>query len=944
MSYIGLNPQTQLLNTSSQNFSGNGVATQFTLSRNVASASDLDVIIGTTAQRPFIDYTAGNVELLFTSAPGAGSNNITVTYRAGALNSLNLTATAFPAGTVGAPGVYSLAANNSGIYWANATSVSVSVAGTERATFNSTAASTSNVTGALTVSGGIGATGNLNTSGLVRFTNTTDSTSISSGALIASGGVGIQGNLNVGQNITCVGDFTVNGTFTTTGTDSLDVTDPFIFLANANPGDTYDTGVVAEYYDGTNTRYTGYFRDITDNRYKLFANLLTRPTSTVDTTDPSFAFAPFVAANISATGNVSGTYLLGNAAFVTGISVSTPNAIVNTNSTMIIPASNGNIIGNVNSNTITTIAATGLFVTGLISATGNVIATGNVNSGNVTTGGLISATGNVTSAANVSGANVISGAEVIASTNVSAIANVIGGNVTTAGVVSATGNVISGNLNAAGLSLSSNVVSALNSTSNITTTANISGGNVISTLVGSVAFGAGTINGTGNITGGNIIFGSGNVTGTGNVIAGNIVFGSGQITGTGNINTANVSIVGGAGTISVLGNITGGNIMGGANVNATTHTGTTVDVTGNITGGNLNAAGLSLSSNVVSALNSTSGITTTANITGGNIVTGGEVSALTNISAAGNVIAGNVTTGGLVTATGNVTGGNILTSGIVSAAGNITSLGNVAAGFVVATTGVTAGSSGVSATGNITGGNLLTSGVTSSAGNITSSANISGGNLLGAGLSLSSNVISVLNTTSNITTTANITGGNVQFGAGIVSGTGNILGGNLNIGTGSATLGSIINANANGIGNIGSASLYFNTVFAKATSAQYADLAEWYEADADYEPGTVLVFGGDQEVTIAVGINDVRVAGVVSTNPAHIMNSGLKAPHVAAVALTGRVPTLVVGEIKKGDMMVTAGGGRAQACAEPRIGSVIGKALQDHPGGQGTIEIVVGRM
>jgi hypothetical protein len=209
---------------------------------------------------------------------------------------------------------------------------------------------------------------------------------------------------------------------------------------------------------------------------------------------------------------------------------------------------------------------------------------------------------------------------------------------------------------------------------------------------------------------------------------------------------------------------------------------------------------------------------------------------------------------------------------------------------------------------------------------------------------LSSNVISVLNTTSNITTTANITGGNVQFGAGIVSGTGNILGGNLNIGTGSATLGSIINANANGIGNIGSASLYFNTVFAKATSAQYADLAEWYEADADYEPGTVLVFGGDQEVTIAVGINDVRVAGVVSTNPAHIMNSGLKAPHVAAVALTGRVPTLVVGEIKKGDMMVTAGGGRAQACAEPRIGSVIGKALQDHPGGQGTIEIVVGRM
>jgi hypothetical protein len=154
----------------------------------------------------------------------------------------------------------------------------------------------------------------------------------------------------------------------------------------------------------------------------------------------------------------------------------------------------------------------------------------------------------------------------------------------------------------------------------------------------------------------------------------------------------------------------------------------------------------------------------------------------------------------------------------------------------------------------------------------------------------------------------------------------------------------INNGGANGTGNIGTSTSVFNTVFAKATSAQYADLAEWYAADADYSPGTVLVFGGSREVTQAVGINDVRVAGVVSTNPAHIMNSGLKSEHTAAVALTGRVPTLIVGAVKKGDMMVTAGGGRAQACAEPRMGSVIGKALQDHPGGQGTIEIVVGRL
>jgi hypothetical protein len=171
-----------------------------------------------------------------------------------------------------------------------------------------------------------------------------------------------------------------------------------------------------------------------------------------------------------------------------------------------------------------------------------------------------------------------------------------------------------------------------------------------------------------------------------------------------------------------------------------------------------------------------------------------------------------------------------------------------------------------------------------------------------------------------------------------------ITGTSLTVSTGNITLGNIVNAGANLSGNIGSATGYFNTVFAKATSAQYADLAEWYEADADYEPGTVLVFGGDKEVTQAVGIGNVRVAGVVSTNPAHIMNAGLEAKHTAAVALTGRVPTLVIGTVKKGDMMVTGGGGRATACAEPRMGAVIGKALQDHPGGQGVIEIVVGRL
>jgi hypothetical protein len=106
----------------------------------------------------------------------------------------------------------------------------------------------------------------------------------------------------------------------------------------------------------------------------------------------------------------------------------------------------------------------------------------------------------------------------------------------------------------------------------------------------------------------------------------------------------------------------------------------------------------------------------------------------------------------------------------------------------------------------------------------------------------------------------------------------------------------------------------------------------------------VLTFGGDQEVTLATESSDVRVAGVVSTNPAHVMNAGLDVEHVAVVALTGRVPTSVVGTVRKGDMMVSAGNGVAQACATPAMGTVIGKALENFTGESGVIEIVVGRL
>jgi len=143
--------------------------------------------------------------------------------------------------------------------------------------------------------------------------------------------------------------------------------------------------------------------------------------------------------------------------------------------------------------------------------------------------------------------------------------------------------------------------------------------------------------------------------------------------------------------------------------------------------------------------------------------------------------------------------------------------------------------------------------------------------------------------------------------------------------------------------DIGSSSKKYNLVYAKATSAQYADLAEVYETDAEYEVGTVVVFGGDKEVTISTEGNDPRVAGVISGKPAYLMNSDSAGQ---PVALIGKVPCKVIGHIVKGDMLSTdpANSGVAKKTHDPQVGEVIGKALENYDSQEiGTINIVVGR-
>ena len=142
-----------------------------------------------------------------------------------------------------------------------------------------------------------------------------------------------------------------------------------------------------------------------------------------------------------------------------------------------------------------------------------------------------------------------------------------------------------------------------------------------------------------------------------------------------------------------------------------------------------------------------------------------------------------------------------------------------------------------------------------------------------------------------------------------------------------------------------SGDLYANLFQGTATSARYADLAEYYTTDQEYAPGTVLVFGGTAETTTTNVFSDVRLAGVVSTAPGYIMNSELAGTR-ACIALQGRVPCNVVGQVKKGDMLTTAGiPGHAAKAMDPRVGTIIGKALEDKDYSEaGVIEVAVGRV
>ena len=604
-----------------------------------------------------------------------------------------------------------------------------------------------------------------------------------------------------------------------------------------------------------------------------------------------FANTGVYVSRLIATGNIStGNYILGNGAFLSGL----PATYSNANVADFLPVYSGNIAA-------AYVSVSGNVVGGNILTLGNVSAQGTINAtGNIVTNGYFVGTfvGNVTGNFVVPGSNT----QVIFNTsgNADAVAGMTynkGSNTfSVLGVISAQSNVVGGNLLTAGL---------ISATSTVTSAATITGGNLAT---------GGTVSASGNITGANLLT-AGIVSATTTITGGNLATG-GTISASSNITGGNLIT---SGLISAAANIYSNatihvlnDIDAGGNIAATNYTGTLVSVVGNITGANIFASIVSASGNITGNYFQGNGACLTGVITSVTKIINGTSNV--NIpSTDGNIIvsvANNynivtfTTTGivanGIISVTGNVTSGNLSTVGLISLTGNIYA-GNV----------INAGSSSI--TGNVTVGNILTGGLISAAGNITS-GNITSGNI-----------------------TANVYGTTI-------SASGNITGGNLSVGTGNITVGNIVNSGSNATGNIGSSSTYFNTVFATATTALYADLAECYLGDAYYVPGTVVSFGGPEEITFCDVDQDPAVAGVVSTKPAYSMNNGLTGEHVVSVALMGRVPCEVQGPVAKGALMVSAGNGRARSQLNPAAGTIIGKALESFDGDVGTIEIVVGRV
>ena len=755
------------------------------------------------------------------------------------------------------------------------------------------------------------------------------STTTTSGAVIVTGGVGISGALNVGANVTVTGNV----------------------LPAANV--TYNLGSP-------------------DRRWKdlfLAGNTINLNGATISAVNGAITFQNSLGGSFSVTGSAGGqsTGTFGNLIANSGVASTTTStgALTVTGGAGISGALN---VGGTSSYTGS--ATFGSTLTG----SGNIVAASGTASTSTTSGALVVVGGaGISGALNVGGTSSHTGAATFASTitasgNIVAVSGTASTNTTSGALVVVGGAGISGAVYVGGaLSVTGDATVTGNLTVNGTTT-NINTTNLVvedknivladvSGPTDLTADGAGiTVKGTTDKTLNwvdatdawtssedfNLL------TGKQYEINGTAVL-TATTLGSGVVNSSLTSL----GTITAL---------------VATNSSTTTAVATNFSSGNIVAtsatsgtwstANVSLYESVTATTTNATFYPILADKTAGN--TGGfSAATLTHNPSTGNLTA----TGYVGNHWGPVAATTANVSSTLSVTGTSTFTGetNHAAGITASTVSAgTIGNSGATLTGtlntaaqtNITSVGTLTSLTTSGNLSVPAASLITGGNIrLGdwpgntnytsvqqAGMSGSEYGLLMGKTDKN-TYISSWAGGAVN-----IRGGGNSTAYQITVGTSAITITGTLTPAANLTYDLGSTTAWWNNVYGVSVQAKYADLAERYEADQGYANGTVVVFGGEKEITVTSQDHDPRVAGVISTNPAYLMNA---ANPGLPVALQGRVPCQVKGPVSKGDVLVTSAiPGVAERIDNSKFlpGCVVGKALESiNTNSIQTIEVVVGR-
>ena len=877
--------------------------------------------------------------------------------------------------------------NSNVIVLANS-NVTVSVAGTANVlTVTSTGA---NISGTLNTGTGNANVGNLGTGTVIA--TTANLTTINSG-LLQNGTSNVTVNSSGNVNISVGGNVL---TITSTGANIAGTLNTG--TGNANVGNLGVTTVLA-----TNVNASSNVNAITavnspahvngNSSVNIAANSNVTITATSNATMVVTATGANITGYANVTGNIyAGNVLTDNYKFANGAAFSVDaTQIVNGNSNVKVSANSNvtvSVAGNAN---IVTVTGTGANVSGTANVTGNLYV------GNILTDGYYFANGSAFSVDTTQIVNGNSNVKVIANSNVTisvtGTANVM--TVTATGAnISGTLNTGTGNANVGNLGTGTVIATTANLTtingalhqngnSNVTITAN---GNVTVTATSNATL---VVTSTGANIAGTLN------TGTGNANVGNLGTATAIIT-TANVTTINSGLVQN-GTSNVTVNSSGNvNISVGGNILTVTSSGANVAGTANITGNVLAGANIVYTGNLYQGAQlryAHAYTASTAAPSGSTLgdywydtatdilylrVSDGTTPLWFDVSSQANTFSDTTTTNATITTasitTANVSG-NINAANLQNGNSNVrivansnvsVSVGGTANVEVWSTTGANiTGTLGVSGNANV--GNLGTAGIVSTANNagvlvsITDSNSVSSSNKSLSILAGASNFFVVPNTGSgsfNSLVSANdiLLGFNGQSGQGT---------GNLTIApwaTASGGLKFVVSANvttiisssnvnpsANATYTLGNTTNRWSNIWGLASSAQYADLAERYASDSDYDPGTVVIFGGNAEITVTTVDHDPRIAGVISTEPGYLMNDRSDQDELMLpVALTGRVPTRVRGPIRKGDMVVSS--------AEPGVGikmkkslyepgCVIGKSLENIDDDSiHTIEVVVGRL